>query len=234
VSALVRLYPRAWRDRYEAEFLAVLVDRPPRWGDHLDIVFAALDAHLHPEVPAPEPGADRLADPDRDGRPVAAALAGIGGVLWLATVPAMLLTPTDGDGQHGSMPALIFAQLGQIAVGCSALVLGRDVSGRHRGATVAGLVLLLGAAAMLLGWPWVVLGIYAGFVGSMLVGASLVANGGRVVGPLLVVAALVAFGLNTQTWYALLALPYGVAWMTVAGWLLTDRARRPVDAPRPE
>jgi hypothetical protein len=27
--ALVRLYPQAWRDRYEVEFLDVLADRPP-------------------------------------------------------------------------------------------------------------------------------------------------------------------------------------------------------------
>ena len=147
MTALVRLYPRAWRDRYEAEFLEVLVDRPPRWGDRLDILFAALDAHLHPEVPETDPGSDAAVGGGR-GRPVAAGLAGIGGVLWLATVATMLLAPVDPDGHHDATPALV------------------------------------------------------------------------------------AFGLNTQTWYALLALPYAIAWMATAAWLLSERAPRPVDASR--
>jgi hypothetical protein len=51
VTALVRLYPRAWRDRYEAEFLGILEARPPSRRDRLDIVRGALDARLHPEIP---------------------------------------------------------------------------------------------------------------------------------------------------------------------------------------
>jgi hypothetical protein len=50
VSALIRLYPRAWRERYEDEFLALLEARPPTIGDRLDIVRAALDARMHPQV----------------------------------------------------------------------------------------------------------------------------------------------------------------------------------------
>jgi hypothetical protein len=232
VTALVRLYPRAWRDRYEAEFLEVLVDRPPRWGDRLDILFAALDAHLDPEVPEPAPGSDaRIAGGGR-GRPVAAGLAGIGGVLWLATVTTMLLAPVDPDGHHDATPALVFALFGQLAMGASALALGQRLPWRAREVRVAGVILLAGALGMLLGWPWLVLGLYAGFVGSMIVGSTLVANGGRIVGPVLVASALLAFGLNTQTWYALLALPYAIAWMAAAAWLLTDRAPRPIDASR--
>lgn len=37
VHALVRLYPRAWRERYEEEFLALLADREPSWRDVPDI-----------------------------------------------------------------------------------------------------------------------------------------------------------------------------------------------------
>ena len=47
MSALVRLYPRTWRDRYESEFLHVLESRPPSPRDRLDIVRGALDAGLH-------------------------------------------------------------------------------------------------------------------------------------------------------------------------------------------
>jgi hypothetical protein len=34
---LVRLYPRPWRERYEAEFRALLEDTSPRWKDAFDI-----------------------------------------------------------------------------------------------------------------------------------------------------------------------------------------------------
>jgi hypothetical protein len=47
---LVRLYPRAWRERYEEEFAAMLEQRPASLLDVLDIVFGALDARLHPQL----------------------------------------------------------------------------------------------------------------------------------------------------------------------------------------
>jgi hypothetical protein len=47
---LVRLYPRAWRERYEEEFVAMLEQRPMSLADALDVVLGALDAHLDPQV----------------------------------------------------------------------------------------------------------------------------------------------------------------------------------------
>jgi hypothetical protein len=44
MKALVRLYPRAWRDRYEEEFVAVLEARPVGPFDAVDIFLGALDA----------------------------------------------------------------------------------------------------------------------------------------------------------------------------------------------
>jgi hypothetical protein len=55
MSRLIRLYPRAWRDRYEDEFLALLEERPPKIGDTVDIVRGALDAHLQPRMNGAEP-----------------------------------------------------------------------------------------------------------------------------------------------------------------------------------
>lgn len=43
---LVRLYPRAWRRRYGAEFTALLEQQPASPGTVLDIVRGALDAHV--------------------------------------------------------------------------------------------------------------------------------------------------------------------------------------------
>ena len=46
---LVRLYPRAWRERYGEELSAQLeAQRPLRIGVVADLVRGALDAHLHP------------------------------------------------------------------------------------------------------------------------------------------------------------------------------------------
>jgi len=47
---LVRLYPRAWRIRYGDEFADLLAARPPMVRDQFDIVRAAIDARLHPQV----------------------------------------------------------------------------------------------------------------------------------------------------------------------------------------
>lgn len=47
---LVKLYPAAWRQRYAAEYLALLEEAAPlAWRDGLDIVRGVADAHLHPE-----------------------------------------------------------------------------------------------------------------------------------------------------------------------------------------
>ena len=48
---LLRLYPRAWRDRYEDEFAVLLEQCPLSLGDLFDIIVGAIDAHLHPCVP---------------------------------------------------------------------------------------------------------------------------------------------------------------------------------------
>ena len=50
MSRLLRLYPAAWRDRYEAEFVGTLQERPVGLTGSADIVRGAIDAHLHPEL----------------------------------------------------------------------------------------------------------------------------------------------------------------------------------------
>lgn len=52
-TGLLRLYPRAWRERYGDEFAELLSARPPSLGDRLDIVRGALDARVHPQVGSP-------------------------------------------------------------------------------------------------------------------------------------------------------------------------------------
>lgn len=83
MSRLVALYPAAWRSRYEEEFLALLTERPPSSiGERVDIVRGAVDAHLHPQVPAPE----RV--PDRYGLgPLVGLVLLVGAVLLAANGP---------------------------------------------------------------------------------------------------------------------------------------------------
>ena len=50
VGRIVRLYPRAWRERYEEEFVAMLEQGPVTIKDLFDVVFGAVDAWLRPQV----------------------------------------------------------------------------------------------------------------------------------------------------------------------------------------
>jgi hypothetical protein len=45
--SLVKLYPRAWRDRYEDEFTAMLEQEPGSLRKTLNILFGIVDAHLY-------------------------------------------------------------------------------------------------------------------------------------------------------------------------------------------
>ena len=49
---LLRLYPRAWRERYGDEFLELVNDGPLNVGQLIDIVSGAIDAHLSSDVRA--------------------------------------------------------------------------------------------------------------------------------------------------------------------------------------
>lgn len=53
-GALVRLYPRAWRDRYCAEFRAMLEERPDGLGAVVDVLLSALSERILPTVKGEE------------------------------------------------------------------------------------------------------------------------------------------------------------------------------------
>ena len=73
MSGLVRLYPQAWRDRYEAEILELLAERPASLADRLDLIRGAIDAHLHPQDGWPMPWTHRLPG----------VVVAVTGLLWL-------------------------------------------------------------------------------------------------------------------------------------------------------
>ncbi len=62
-EGLVRLYPRQWRAQYAPELLDLLAERPPTWGDVVDLARHLLYTHLHPDLTltGDEPLIERLA-----------------------------------------------------------------------------------------------------------------------------------------------------------------------------
>jgi hypothetical protein len=120
MSGLIHLYPRAWQERYEEEFLALLEARPPSFGDGLDIVRGALDARLNPQVRRDEEAMPTVADDGADDWLVARRLgygALAGGAAWIvgwwlaATGPIV----ADGNGTYrdgsAAFPFVILAVL---------------------------------------------------------------------------------------------------------------------------
>jgi hypothetical protein len=51
--AVLRLYPAAWRERYELEVQAVIEQSQISVATLLDLLAGALDAHVHPALPVP-------------------------------------------------------------------------------------------------------------------------------------------------------------------------------------
>ena len=46
IRLMARLYPKSWRQRYGAEFDALLDDAKPTWRDGFDVLRRALDMHM--------------------------------------------------------------------------------------------------------------------------------------------------------------------------------------------
>lgn len=124
MSRLVRLYPAAWRERYEPEFVELLATHPPGMRDRVDIMRGAFDAHLHPQVllrhemeqPSPVP----------DGLPRLARTLGfgtiLGAALWIVAWVVAAIGPVryDGDGAYrdGAMAApFLLGAVGLLAGG---------------------------------------------------------------------------------------------------------------------
>jgi len=85
MSRLIRLFPRAWRERYAAEFEALLDGVPTSIPVVVDVVFAAIRARLRSGIAAIRQMLERLgASPlgTSNGRRVGAVVAMSCGALW--------------------------------------------------------------------------------------------------------------------------------------------------------
>ncbi len=225
-ARLLRLYPRAWRERYEEEFLAVLGSRAVGRRGRLDIVRGALDAHLHPWTPSLAPGAVAL----------------LGGGLWILGTASILALPVPLDWPGYLVEALPMASVAvaalTVAVSGAWLRLdGRsDRVGRRLGTIglsvalvghAAWLGLLVGAVAGIgYGAPLAVASTAAG-IGTIFIGIALARAGDWPIAGLLV-ATPVLLVLPPQIVPSAWAwIAFGVAWLLI-GIVQLDSATRPV------
>jgi hypothetical protein len=118
----LRLYPRAWRDRYADELTAVLESGPVGRWTQIDLLRGALDAHVHPLFPPPAPVLPAL----------------IAGVAWVVTGLASSLQPLLPDWPGFLLETLPVAVVGAVAA-MRAVIQSARRSGLEspRGTTVA-------------------------------------------------------------------------------------------------
>jgi len=132
MNGILRLYPRAWHDRYGEELVALLAERPATLLDSIDLIRGAIDARLHPQVP----GAD--VRPDKE-IPVTQRLLGvvaaIGGIAWILAVVSMFVLPRNVDRDRDSSIAIVGLAIGTALTG---IALGE--LGSRRGSTSSALV----------------------------------------------------------------------------------------------
>jgi hypothetical protein len=176
VSRLVRLYPAAWRERYEAEFMELLATRRPGVADRIDILRAALDAHLHPQVRQPGEIRPRVLA-ESDGQLARRLGFGTlaGAILWVVAWILVLLGPVryDDDGAYRDGAAafpFLFGAVALIAGGLCGqfVVLPRDAILARLGAGLALLFTVLWGLQ-----PWL---LWAGVL--MICGLAILAIGG--------------------------------------------------------
>jgi hypothetical protein len=242
MSRLVRLHPRPWRDRYEEEVLDLLDQRAFSLADRIDLVRGAIDAHVHPQLPASRSPVQPLT------HRVPGLLALAASLLWTANVTILLVWGN---------PALDWGLIGMAFVLMLVSLPGDYMLAGHGRRIALGLcavaVCFVGFAAIPL-WPVQLACAAVGYLiafGGMLALAALRAGIGstgrwRLLGltialPALIggpaVVGLTSLGLSSQLAYAVV-VPYGLAWLVV-GLMLALRgsptiADPPVIAIEPE
>jgi hypothetical protein len=210
-AAFLRLYPAAWRERYEPEMLAMLEQLHLGTRGRFDLARGAIDAHLH--APTRLPGFAAL----------------IAGGLWTVAGAGIVAQPTPPDWPgylfEALPPAIVAVAAGALAiVGCWAI--RSDDTGRAGTfaifLAVAGHVLwVLDLASALAGSGYGVTTALAqdvAAIGCILVGIGLLRAGEAWLGGLLALGAAVMVFAWPVAW-----LGFGLAW-TLVGALLLARA----------
>ena len=212
---ILRLYPRAWRERYEMEVLDLLSARPIDRRAGLDLLRGALDAHMHPFQPTRWPALAAL----------------VGGAAWTMAAVNGVLQPVPPD-----WPGYLIEILPLAVVGVAALLLAligawlRLGDGADGLARIAVDLAVAGHAAWFVALIAAMLGIDYGLstviassaaaFGAVAVGACLIRAGEDRLGALLVLTSVTLLITAPVAWLAL-----GLGW-TAIGWLQLSRPER--------
>jgi hypothetical protein len=215
MNRLVRLYPRAWRERYLAEFEDLLADRPPTFRDQVDLVRGALDAWIHPQLAA------RLPRQESSGglRALPAGAAVIGGGMWIAAALAMTATqvsPTSG--YKDPTAAWIILTVAAVFTAVAAIGFARLMTTRSTAVSATAVTMLVGAFLIATPWPILAVGFFAYAFAT--VGFGFVMGDALQLRWLLSVTALVLTSFNTENERALMAIPFGLAWIAIGSLAL--------------
>lgn len=225
---LVRLYPAAWRARYEDEFLAVLEERPLSPFDVFDILLGAFDARLRPRSLAIDLAPRRT-------QPMNARLAGfaaiVGGALTIIALPvAWLLGDIPEDVAAGVGVVIFFT----VEVALLVALIGLSaVQGRRRPVlawsavavpVAAAVVSLVGMAGMALrGDAPLVAGVSSWYLWSfgllgLIIGSVLFAAASAIVGVFSRPAALTLLAGSVLT--VLTVIPAGFGFFGSGSWIV--------------
>lgn len=229
MTRLVRLYPRPWRDRYEAELLDLIEQRSLSPTDAIDLIRGAIDARLHPQSELPIPWTHRL--------PGVVALTT--GTLWVFAV--VIGSDRDDSSAIGTLTG--FALMTMF------ISLPGDYLAAHRRRTGIGLG-VLGLTVVLVNvipWPiaaFIYLAAMVVFLAGTLTLAAIRAGVGstarwRLVGGVVAVPAVALFAVSTTGLtdesvarrFVLLAIPYGVAWVLIGIRMVVRGSPTIVDPP---
>jgi len=139
--ALIRLYPRAWRERYRDELEALLAERGAGWRDVVDLIRGCLSEWVSVAA-APRPG--------RAGSGAAAGVAWLAALL-IGTAAATWLAATLGDvlRVRSGAPAPLWVRLTFGVNACLLLRGGLALCETARGRSFAGRIGTAEAAAWL-------------------------------------------------------------------------------------
>jgi hypothetical protein len=220
VSRLLRLYPPQWRERYGDEFLALISERPPSVTDRLDVIRGAVDARLHPQLPAPP----RI--PDRSGL---ATLVGFGLLIMAGLVAANGPIRYDeyGSYREGGAALLFFLPaLGLLSYGIYRLTKRVPVASIGT-RSAAWLAIVAGMFWSLMPWMWSIGLIFLAAVLVFTIGArrANVISTGAVIAVAIVLAIPVSIfaAMLFLPWYAFreAGLDFSVVMVPLSGlWLL--------------
>lgn len=158
MSILLRLYPRAWRERYGDELVALLEEHPATLVDLFDLIRGALDARLHPQVRGSAVVTDKEIPVNHR---LLGVLAGIGGLAWLIGFATLLAMPVDEYGFPDSSIALVVAVPATALIGIALGELGTrpgSATSRQSGHLIA-IASIAMAGLMLLPWPIFTIGL---------------------------------------------------------------------------